>query len=96
MSKSLDRYSIAQARDRLASIVHNVEKGQAVELTRRGRPVAIILSVDEYERVISGNIGFGKSLEKFRQEMRIEELEINPDEIFGNVRDRSPGREVIL
>ncbi|WP_019501381.1 type II toxin-antitoxin system Phd/YefM family antitoxin [Pseudanabaena sp. PCC 6802] len=96
MTKPLDRYSIAQVRDRLTRIVHDVEKGQSVEITRRGKPVAVILSVDEYERVISGKIGFGKSLEKFRQDMKIEELGINPDEIFGNLRDRSPGREVTL
>jgi prevent-host-death family protein len=96
MNKPFEQYSIAQARDRLASIVHDVEKGQSVEITRRGKPVAVILSVDEYERVMLGKIDFGKSLEKFRQEMQIEELEINPDEIFGKLRDSSPGREVVL
>jgi prevent-host-death family protein len=96
MTKQVNQYSIAQARDRLASIVHEVEKGQSVEITRRGKPVAVILSLDEYNRVLPDKVCFGKSLEKFRQDMGIAELEIDPDEIFRNVRDRSPGREVIL
>ena len=41
MSKS---YSIAKARDQLAELVHRAEKGAAVELTRHGKPVAVILS----------------------------------------------------
>jgi prevent-host-death family protein len=95
MNKPFEQYSIAQARDRLASIVHDVENGQSVKIARRGKPVAVILSVDEYERVMSGKIGFGKSLEKFRQKMKIEELKINPDEVFGKLRDRFGTSQVV-
>lgn len=44
-------YSIAAARDNLASIVHEVEAGHQATLTRRGKPVAVILSLQEYERL---------------------------------------------
>ena len=44
-------YSIAQARDQLPGIVHEVEKGRTVTLTRRGKPVARLVSVREYERL---------------------------------------------
>jgi putative addiction module CopG family antidote len=37
---------------------------------------------------------FWTSLEKFREEHDIVNADINPDEIFANVRDRSPGREL--
>lgn len=47
-------YSIAEARNDLASIVHDVEGASAVELTRRGRPVAVLLSVEEYRRLAAG------------------------------------------
>jgi hypothetical protein len=40
--------------------------------------------------------GFSAALQKFRQEIIKEGIDINPDEIWGDVRDRSPGREVIL
>lgn len=47
-------YSIAEARDHLARIVHEVESGGPVRLTRRGKPVAVIVAILEYER-LQGN-----------------------------------------
>ena len=34
-------YSIAEARDALTGLVHRVEEGEPIQLTRRGRPVAV-------------------------------------------------------
>jgi prevent-host-death family protein len=45
------QFSIAEAKNRLPTIVHSVENGPSVELTRRGKPVAVILSIQEYERL---------------------------------------------
>lgn len=39
---------------------------------------------------------FWDNLETIRAEMQTEGIEINPNEIWADVRDRSPGREVIL
>lgn len=39
---------------------------------------------------------FGDGLAAFREKWKIESLDINPDEVFGNDRDPSPGREVVL
>jgi prevent-host-death family protein len=95
MTDALPQYSIAQARDQLPQLVHQAEQGKLVELTRRGKRVAVILSAEEYDR-LSQKGDFGKSLAAFRERLAIEEIEIDPDEIFKDVRDRSPGREVIL
>ena len=46
-------FSIADARNRLAKVVHDVETGPPVELTRRGKRVAMIVSVREFERRFS-------------------------------------------
>ena len=43
-------YSIVEARDNLAKIVRESESSP-VELTRRGRPVAVLVSLDEFERL---------------------------------------------
>ncbi|HEY9909688.1 MAG TPA: type II toxin-antitoxin system Phd/YefM family antitoxin [Thermosynechococcaceae cyanobacterium] len=96
MSESLPQYSIAQARDQLTQLVHQVEEGNPVELTRRGKRVAVILSAEEYDRLSSQKGDFGKSLAAFRERLAIEQIDINPDEVFKDVRDRSPGHEVIL
>jgi hypothetical protein len=60
-------------------------------------PEAILLSMEEYNRIIGEKqLGLGSSLKRFRQELTKEGLEIDPDEVFKDVRDRSPGREVVL
>ena len=96
MSDSLPQYSIAQARNQLTQLVHQAEQGNAVELTRRGKRVAVILSAETYDRLLSQKGSFGASLAEFRKRFEIEQLDINPDEVFKDVRDHSPGRKVIL
>ncbi len=96
MTDSLPQYSIAQARDQLTQLVHTAEQGTPVEITRRGKRVAVILSAEDFDRLLSNKGGFGKSLAKFRRRWGIEMLDLNPDEVFQDVRDRSPGREVVL
>ncbi len=45
------RYTIAEARHNLAAIVHELERRAHIELTRRGEPVAVLLSMREYRRL---------------------------------------------
>lgn len=40
--------------------------------------------------------GFWESLQRFREEENIEAADIDPDEIFKDVRDPSPGRDIVL
>jgi hypothetical protein len=53
----------------------------------------IIEILYESKTIASGESQFCKSLEKFRQEQQLEGSGIEP-EIFADVRDSSPGREV--
>ncbi|MDQ3459109.1 MAG: type II toxin-antitoxin system Phd/YefM family antitoxin [Deinococcota bacterium] len=87
-------YSIIEARNQLAKLVREVEKGSAVELTRRGKPVAVLVSVAEYRRLTSDGSGFWEALVRFRRDTSLEAEGI--EEVFGEVRDRSTGREVAL
>lgn len=87
------QYSIAEARDHLPGIVHEVESDGAVELTRCGKPVAVILSVPEYCRLKGTptqppKTGFWEALEKWRSETDLEELWAEGDP-FEGLRDRS-------
>ncbi|MBW4584840.1 hypothetical protein G7B40_012525 [Aetokthonos hydrillicola Thurmond2011] len=52
--------------------------------------------MEEYEKLLKKTPNFGESIERFREEYNVEAAEINPDEIFATVRDKSPGREVFL
>lgn len=88
----LKRYSIAAARDNFAAIVHDAEEVSAVELTRRGKPVAVLLSVGEYRRLLAGRKGFWDAYEAFRAGGGLFRAGIEP-EVFEGLRDASPGRE---
>ncbi len=90
MSRS---YTIAQARNHFASIVHEVEKAAPVEVTRRGEPVAVVLSVQTYRRLLAARTDFWDSYESYRQRVDLSRLAIEP-QVFEGVRDGSPGREV--
>lgn len=85
------QYSIAEARNGLTGLVHAVEDGPPVELTRRGQPVAILVSIKDFERLARGRPNLWSAIEKFRAETNLEELDV--DGILEGVRDPSPGRE---
>ncbi len=96
MTESLPQYSIAQARDRLTQLVHTVEQGISIGITRRGKRVAVILSAQEYDRLAATQSDFWTSLVNFRERLVQESIDIDPDQVFQDVRDRSPGRQVNL
>ena len=84
--------SIAGARDRLASLVHEVEEGSPVEITRRGRPVAVLLSYHEYQRLLGDGPSFWDAMMAWRASTHADDaqsiLGIEPD----FPRDKSTGR----
>jgi prevent-host-death family protein len=73
-----NRYSIAEARDRLARLVHDAEKGIAVELTRLGKRVAVLVSMKDYQRFLAGKPSFWEALEIFRSQVDLKELGVEP------------------
>ena len=89
------QFSIAEAKNRLPSIIHYVEKGPYVKLTRRGNPVAVLLSIQEYERLSRKYSGFWSALSAFRQNIQDKGIEIS-DMDFDALRDTSAGREIEL
>ena len=59
-------YTIAGARAKLADIVDEVEAGSDVELTRRGKKVAIVMSAARYARLRGARMAFMTAYEAFR------------------------------
>ncbi|MBI4616063.1 MAG: type II toxin-antitoxin system Phd/YefM family antitoxin [Planctomycetes bacterium] len=90
MSRS---YSIAEARGNLAAILAEVECGGAVGITRRGKPVAVVLSAAAYERMSRSGLAFGEAYRAWRERHDPEDLDLGR-EFFASLRDRSMGREV--
>ena len=86
-------YSVAEARNRFAEIVHDLKHVSRIEVTRRGRPVAILISVEEFEKLRSGSISFASAYDAFRNTVDLTQAGIEP-ELFEGLRDASPGREM--
>lgn len=93
-ASKIKQCSIAEARNHLAAIVHDLETSPSIQLTRRGRPVAVLLAIEEYERLLTGTREFWEGYEAFRAVVDLAHLGIEPA-VFEGSRDRSPGREVI-
>jgi prevent-host-death family protein len=87
------QYSIAEARHDLAAIVRKLEQHPFVEITRRGKPVAVLLSIEEFQRLSTGRSGFWQAYSDFRQSVNLPELGITP-EIFEDLRSPETGRPV--
>lgn len=83
------QYSIAVARDQLARLVHDAEEGQRVELTRRGKPVAVLLAIEDYRRLQQRPPSFAAALQQLRSEV---DFGIEPEEWLP-ARDPSAGRD---
>ena len=90
---NMKKISMTHARARLAEIVGAVERGLRVELTRRGKPVAVLLSPAEYGKISNGPTTFESAFEEFRKRFELRAPEIST-ELFEGLRDRSSGREV--
>ena len=86
------RYSVTEARRSLPSLIRAAESGHAVEISRRGEPVAVLLSRRRFEDLTSGRPDFMEAYRAFLQETDVAALDLDPDKIFSGARDRSPGR----
>lgn len=91
----MKQISIVEARDHFTELVRQVEENSGVQLTRRGKPVAVILSMSEFDRLQGNERLFWDSYLDFREQFDLGELKIDP-EIFSEVRDHTTGRDVIL
>lgn len=48
--------TIREAKNALTRLIHSAEKGEAVRITRHGRPVAVLVSNREYQRLSAGAV----------------------------------------
>ncbi|MCO5188178.1 MAG: type II toxin-antitoxin system Phd/YefM family antitoxin [Anaerolineae bacterium] len=90
-----ETYSIAEARDQFAALIREVEgASEPVSVTRRGKPVAVILSVAVYEQLASHQQArdFQIAYREFRERWDNIPMDVT-DDVWQDVRDKEPGRE---
>jgi len=91
---SMQSFSIADARSQLPTIIHTVEKGDVTQLTRRGKPVAILLSLKEYETLLLQVRGsLLHAFKSYQSLMRPVDDEISDEEV-DSWRDVEIGRKL--
>jgi prevent-host-death family protein len=88
--------SIAEARSNLPQLIREAESGEPIELTRRGESVAVLIGRKQYERLVTRSRRFSEAWQEFAREVELAELAIDPDEIFNDLRDTRPRRDIGL
>ncbi|MCS7054953.1 MAG: type II toxin-antitoxin system Phd/YefM family antitoxin [Thermoflexales bacterium] len=85
----MTEYSMAEANNNLAKIMREVENGEPVKLLRRGKPVAVTVSLQEYERLTQPKLDFWSAYLRWREQVDWSEITTDQiDEVFGGVRDK--------
>lgn len=87
----LESYSVADAQANLPEILDEVDAGRDVYLTRRGRPVAVVLPEQRYQTLRGQHANFGDAYRDIVRRQAPEEVALEAD-IFDSLRDRSPER----
>jgi len=90
MAKS---YSIAEARQHFSEVVDRAAAGTPVRISRRGRPVAVIVAATWFDANGRKPVSFWEAYQAFRKKLELADIDLDPDEIFKDVRDRGPGRD---
>jgi prevent-host-death family protein len=88
------RVSVVEAKNKLPSIIHEVEQGSIVEITRHGKAVAIVVGQKDYERLKEKGQGFWVTLGKMRNLLSSEGIVFEESD-FLNLRDPSTGRSFV-
>ena len=89
------KYSIAEARSNLPTIVDQAEAGLEIELTRRGRAVAVLVSPRQLERLRGDRTRFSDAYKTFLSRHSLEDIDIESG-FFESAREEGVGRKVSL
>lgn len=88
--------SIAEAKNRLPALLREVESGEALRITRRGRIVAVVLGLKEYESLVAAakaRPSLKEAISRYRESACFG-WELSPEEV-DEWRDPSEGRRVL-
>ena len=84
-------YSIAEARNSLSGVVHAAERNGPITLTRRGRPVAVVVSEADFSRLGQSKKDYWEALQEFRATHDLTKDALIDADLEG-LRNKDPGR----
>jgi prevent-host-death family protein len=88
-------YSVADARAHLPDILDEAMRGRDVHLTRRGHPVAVVVSAERYDALRGARRSFGEAYREFLARHEPKDMGFDAA-FFDALRDRRPSRPVRL
>jgi prevent-host-death family protein len=89
----MQKYSMTERDNNLSTLIHMLEQtGTPVELSQRGKTVAILVPKWEYDNLTKPKLSPWETLMAFREEEEIESLDIDT-EIFNERKAQENGRE---
>ena len=71
-------YSVAEAKNRLPRLVHDAEKGATVTLTRKGKPVAVLIGCAELQKLQGQDTRFPDAYAALRKSFDLAKPAIAP------------------
>ena len=77
------------------TIVDRAEAGQEIELTRRGMPVAVVVSLREFERLRGERAPFGVAYKRFLKAHPLGDVGLDAG-FFDTHRSKDEGRKIAL
>ena len=87
------RYSIAEARANLPAIVDQADIGKEIEITRRGKSVAVVISLRKFASLTGERVHFADAYKQFLEKHPLGEAGVDAAD-FKSTRDLITGRKV--
>lgn len=91
--------ALFEAKNKLTEYVRQAENGESIELTRHGKPVAVLVGIDEFRRLTKSTGGFSASCARYREDwggMLCAEAQGAYGDPFEGLRSDDSGRDVSL
>ena len=83
--------SIAEAKNNLPQYVHKAEEGIDICITRHGKAVAMLVSMDNYQATPQG--GLFDAIMQWRDQLETIETDLISDDFIDSLRDKKPARD---
>lgn len=86
--------TIAEAKNNLSLLIHQLETGEVIHLTRYGKPVAVLISEKQYQRTLGMNKSLNSAILNWRSQLnQKDDIGFNDTELQSLRRESNAGRE---
>jgi len=93
-SLSMRTSTIAEAKNNLSQLIHQLETGEVIHLTRYGKPVAVLISEHQDQNTIASNKSLNSAILNWRSQTNgSDDAGFNDQDLQALRKEASTGRE---